>query len=257
MPRAQRTNGATMTQNVGLKGLDDQNVFRDDEDREKFLEAMELAMELPTVDVEVPVWALMDNHVHMLMHGDKADIARFFQSLGARYMYYFNQKYEHKGTIWRGRYYARPIETKKEYEQVAAYIFNNPVAAGLAKKPEEAKWTNFKKVKSGADARSWEAIDKLAGAENVIEFTQTYSRVKLERQVEMGFEPFAKERVFDSEAQREIEKIVKKKDLNNITDLKKKKQRKVLKRLIDLGASYRQIKRLTGLTSSMIECLWS
>ena len=76
MARPERVNSATMTQNVGLKGLNDENVFLDDEDREVFLDAMAKASEKS--GVEVSAWALMDNHVHLLMHGEIGDFSPFF-----------------------------------------------------------------------------------------------------------------------------------------------------------------------------------
>ena len=255
MARPLRENGATMTQNVGLKGLNDQNMFFDDEDREYFLVSMEKAKKLPKIDVEVPVWALMDNHVHMLIHGDKDDIARFFQSLGSRYAYYFNSKYERKGAIWADRYYGKPIETLDEYQQVAAYIFNNPVDAELVEAPEEAEWTSFKKVESGEEEHACEVIDELVGVEQLVEFTHTYSRVKLEESVKAGLEPFRKERLFDKRAVREVREIVSEENLARIPQLKEEIQQKVLARLQEIGASLRQIRRVTGLTRVMIQRL--
>lgn len=252
MARPLRENGATMTQNVGLKGLNDQNMFFDDEDREYFLESMEKAKKLPEMDVEVPVWALMDNHVHMLIHGDKNDIARFFQSIGGRYGFYFNNKYERKGSIWTDRYYGKPIDTLEEYQQVAAYIFNNPVAAELAEALEESEWTSFKKVESGEEEHACEVIDELVGVEQLVEFTRTYSQVKLEESVKQELEPFRKERLFDKKAVREVKEIVSEENLARIPQLTEEMQRRVLAKLQELGASLRQIRRVTGLTRVMI-----
>lgn len=253
MARPERVNSATMTQNVGLKGLNDENVFLDDEDREVFLDAMAKASEKS--GVEVSAWALMDNHVHLLMHGEIGDFSPFFQSLQKRYVSYFNKRYERTGTIWNGRYYAKPIESAEEFRQVAAYIFNNPVAAGLAKTPEQSAWTNFAAVKSGEDKFARELLDEVAGAEYVVEFTEAYSKIKQDSELEKRREVIPSRPLFDSEAKSAMLTIINKRYLKNFKKVKVKKQVRVVKKLLEIGASYNQIKRLTSLTRPMIDRL--
>ena len=248
-----RINSATMTQNVGLKGLNDQNVFHDDEDREVFLKKIEQAS--ATSGVLVSAWALMDNHVHLLMHGEVEDFASFFQSLRKTYAVHYNEKYEHTGTIWKGRYYSKPINSVEQFCQTAAYIFNNPVAAGLVKKPEDYRWTNFASVKKGKDRPACELLDEIGNVEQIIEFTHVYSKVKLDAEQERLLEAIPKGRLLDSKAIRVIKKVAKKVTVANVLKLSKKKKKKIVKNLLKAGSSYNQIRRLTGITRPMIDRL--
>lgn len=245
-----RENSATMTQNVGLKGRNDENIFFDEEDREEFLNSMARAS--AKSGVEVAAWALMDNHVHMIMHGDIDDFSSFFQSALKTYQMYFGEKYEVTGKIWNSRYYAKGIETVEQYRQAVAYVFNNPVAAGIVKSPEESRWTNYAAVKNGQDRLARELIDEVVDCDHVIEFTDAYSKAKLEAEQEKELEIIPRRRLFDSAATREIKKIIEQTEIKNVPKLKEKKQRKVVTKLLELGASYNQIKRLTSLTRPMI-----
>ena len=118
--------------------------------------------------------------------------------------------------------------------------------------PEEAEWTSFKKVESGEKEHACEVIDELVDVEQLVEFTRTYSQVKLEESVKAGLEPFRKERLFDKRAVREVREIVSEENLARIPQLTEEMQRKVLAKLQELGASLRQIRRVTGLTRVMI-----
>jgi putative transposase len=53
----------------------------------------------------VHAYVLMTNHVHLLLTPTEADAAAtFMQSVGRRYVRYFNRRYRRSGTLWEGRY---------------------------------------------------------------------------------------------------------------------------------------------------------
>jgi len=55
--------------------------------------------------VEVHAWVFMTNHVHLLVTPSTASgVSRMMQSLGQRYVRYFNYTYRRTGTLWEGRY---------------------------------------------------------------------------------------------------------------------------------------------------------
>lgn len=54
---------------------------------------------------DVHAYVLMTNHVHLLMTpAASGQIALVMQSLGRRYVRYFNDRYRRTGTLWEGRY---------------------------------------------------------------------------------------------------------------------------------------------------------
>ena len=53
----------------------------------------------------IHAYVLMTNHVHLLVTPTYADsLARLMQSMGRRYVRYFNTKYQRSGTLWEGRF---------------------------------------------------------------------------------------------------------------------------------------------------------
>ena len=248
-----RVNSATMTQHVGLKGHNGCDIFLDEEDREVFLEKIEQACD--TSGVQVSAWALMSNHVHLLMHGDVKDFPSFFQSLGRTFATHNANKYEHTGALWNGRYYAKPIQTAEQFCQTAAYIFNNPVAAGQVKNPEDSGWTNFATVMNGEDKLACELLDEIGNVEHIIEFTETYSKIKLTAEQVKQLEAIPKGRLLDCQAIKVIKQVAKTTGVANILKLGEKKKKKLVKKLFKKGSTYHQIRRLTGLTRPMVDKL--
>ena len=66
----------------------------------------------------------------------------------------------------------------------------------------------FQKGEKWRGKRACEVIDELVDVEQLVEFTRTYSQVKLEESVKQGLEPFRKERLFDKRAVSEVKEIV-------------------------------------------------
>jgi putative transposase len=55
--------------------------------------------------VEVHAWVMMSNHVHLLCTPRReGSVSLMMQSLGRRYVRYFNHQYQRSGTLWEARY---------------------------------------------------------------------------------------------------------------------------------------------------------
>jgi hypothetical protein len=81
--------------------------------------------------VEVLVFALMPNHIHLLVRQlvDNG-ISKFMQKMGSGYATYFKEKYNQKGKghFFQNRFNAVRIEDNEQLRTVLVYIFTNPVA---------------------------------------------------------------------------------------------------------------------------------
>jgi len=47
------------------------------------------------------------------------------------------------GELWQGRFFDRALRTVKEYWETVEYIHLNPVRRGLARRPEEWRWSSY------------------------------------------------------------------------------------------------------------------
>ncbi|MBL1274469.1 MAG: transposase [Ectothiorhodospiraceae bacterium] len=93
---------------------------------------------------DVHAYVLMTNHVHLLMTPNTDDgISKVMQSLGRRYVQYFNYTYDRTGTLWEGRYKATLIDTEHYLLTCSRYIELNPVRAKMIKHPSDYLWSSY------------------------------------------------------------------------------------------------------------------
>jgi putative transposase len=100
---------------------------------------------------QIHAYVLMTNHVHLLLSADQpGNIGRMMQSLGRRYVRYFNDRNHRTGTLWEGRYRATVIDTDKYLFTCHRYIEENPVRANMVGHPGEYRWSSYAANAAGA-----------------------------------------------------------------------------------------------------------
>ncbi len=93
----------------------------------------------------VHAYVLMTNHVHLLVTpATEGAFARVMQSVGRRYVRYFNLTYHRSGTLWEGRYRSTAIDSEQYFFACHRYIETNPVRAGMVASPEEYRWSSYR-----------------------------------------------------------------------------------------------------------------
>ena len=70
-------------------------------------------------------------------------VSKMMQSIGRRYVQYFNHQYKRSGTLWEGRYKSCLIEAENYLIGVYRYIELNPVRANRVKGPSEYQWSSY------------------------------------------------------------------------------------------------------------------
>lgn len=126
---------------VILRGNNRQAIFFSDLDRQHLLDI--LAEAAAQYRVAVHAYVLMDNHLHLLLTPSDADgLSRMMQSLGRRYVGWFNARHKRSGTLWEGRFRAGLIEGERHLLACMRYIELNPVRAGLCAEPAQWPWSS-------------------------------------------------------------------------------------------------------------------
>ena len=96
-------------------------------------------------DVRVHAYALMTNHVHLLITpGTEDGASRMMQSLGSSYVRAFNRIYDRSGTLWEGRFRSFPVAEERYLFACYRYIEMNPVLAGIVASPDDYPWSSFR-----------------------------------------------------------------------------------------------------------------
>jgi putative transposase len=99
---------------------------------------------LPGSLISIIAYCLLPNHYHFFARADTDDaISRFIQRLFSGYMQAFNKQQKRSGTLFEGR--AKSVEVTDDLYAVhlCRYIHLNPVAAGLAQRPEDWPYSNY------------------------------------------------------------------------------------------------------------------
>lgn len=66
-----------------------------------------------------------------------------FQSVGRRYVQYFNYTYQRSGTLWEGRYRATVVDSDAYLLTLMRYIELNPVRAEMVTHPRDYPWSSY------------------------------------------------------------------------------------------------------------------
>ncbi len=142
MARLPRYSIPEQPQHIIQRGNNRMDIFRGDGDYRFYLRCMADASK--NCDVRIHAYVLMTNHVHLLASPHRRDsISKMMQSIGRKYVQYFNQAYERTGTLWEGRYRSTVIDSEKYLLSCYRYIELNPVRAGIVNNPGDYDWSSY------------------------------------------------------------------------------------------------------------------
>lgn len=95
-------------------------------------------------ELAIHAYVLMTNHLHLLVTPEtETSVPKTMQSLGRRYVQYFNSNYKRTGTLWEGRYRATLIDSEQYLLICSRYIELNPVRAGMIENPQSYPWSSY------------------------------------------------------------------------------------------------------------------
>lgn len=143
MPRRPRINLAGHPQHVVQRCHNREACFFTDEDYLFYLHWLREGAKKYACDVHA--YALMTNHVHLLLTAQRPDaISRLMQSLGRRSAQYTNRAYRRSGSVWEGRFKASLIQAEEYLLTCYRYIELNPVRADMVRDPGEYRWSSYR-----------------------------------------------------------------------------------------------------------------
>lgn len=143
MPRLPRYAAPGFPQHVIQRGNNRCACFAVDSDYRFFRDCLASACERH--GCRIHTYVFMTNHVHLLMTpSTETAISQVMQSVGRRYVVYFNSAYGRSGTLWEGRYKATVVETESYLFACYRYIELNPVRAGLVEHPRAYPWSSHR-----------------------------------------------------------------------------------------------------------------
>lgn len=125
MARPLRVEFAGATYHVMARGNERRAVFRDDDDRRRFLET--LAEMVERFGVRLHAYCLMPNHYHLLVETPRANLSQAIGWLQVTYTVRFNRRHRRSGHLFQGRFKAQLIEADEYAQSLVEYVHLNPV----------------------------------------------------------------------------------------------------------------------------------
>ena len=159
MPRPTRFNVSNIPQCVVQSGADWARTFNYHDDYQNYLESLRQAA--AHYGCELHAYALLPNRVQLLVtpHSETS-VAQMMQSLGRRYVQYFNRRYNRSGTLWNGRYKSCLVEPGEHMLQCYRYVDTLAAIAGVVNDALDYPWSSLRQhvgiaPRIVADDASW------------------------------------------------------------------------------------------------------
>jgi len=131
------------------RGINSDLLFKEESNYEHFLKLYDLHIE-PMA--ETYAWCLMKNHFHFLIRiKDKEEIkteniiqpSQSFSNLFNAYTKAFNKKYNRHGALFERPFKRKGIENENYFQNLIAYIHNNPVHHSICEHPLQYPWSSY------------------------------------------------------------------------------------------------------------------
>lgn len=118
-----------------IRGIDRRNIFEDDHDRDDLISRLSII--LPETGTICYAWALMSNHVHLLLETGGETISTVMRRLLTGYAIRFNRRHKRSGHLFQNRYKSILCQKDTYLLELVRYIHLNPLRAGIVKDIDE------------------------------------------------------------------------------------------------------------------------
>ncbi len=189
----------------------------------------------------------MNNHIHLLIKPEKEPIEQVFKRIGARYVYWFNVKYQRVGHLFQDRFKSEPVEDDSYFLTVLRYIHQNPTKAGICKNIEDYKYSSYQEYITKPWLIDTDFVFDMITKE---EFIRYNNEANFDKCLEVEDTP--KIRVTDEQAKRIIKNVSKCDNSTEFQSLDSKLRDEYIAILKQNGLSIRQISRLTGISFGVV-----
>lgn len=163
MPRKARIDAPGALHHVIIRGIERGKIFRSDYDRKNFLNR--LGKLIPETQTDCFAWALIPNHVHLLLRTGLVPVSVLMRRLLTGYAVWFNKKYRRHGQLFQNRYKSILCQEDPYLKELVRYIHLNPLRAGLVedmKKLDKHPWCGHS-VLMNKTKQAWQNVDYVFG----------------------------------------------------------------------------------------------
>ena len=146
---------------VTSRGDRREDIYTDDEDREKWLEI--LGNVCSRFNWCCHAYCQMDNHYHIVIETAEANLSKGMRQLNGVYTQYYNKQHNRVGHVYQRRYKGILVERDSYLLELSRYVVLNPIRAHMIKNIDEWKWSSYKAMIGEVPARPWLETDWILG----------------------------------------------------------------------------------------------
>ena len=163
MPRGPRLDAPGALHHVMVRGIEGRSIFSDDTDRQEWLER--LATVGPATGLAVIAWALLPNHLHLVVRTGERPLATAMRRLLTGYAGAFNRRHKRVGHLFQNRYKSILVEEEPYLLELVRYVHANPLRAKTVRTLDALDgypWTGHSAL-MGRMPRPWQAVGEVLG----------------------------------------------------------------------------------------------
>jgi REP element-mobilizing transposase RayT len=142
MPRKPRIEFPGAFYHVFSRGNKKEDIFLEESGRKRFLDKLLKYKERHNCIIYA--YALMDNHIHLLIETRDVPLSKTMQALLQSHTQWHNRKYKSVGHLFQGRYKAILCDKDTYLIALICYIHANPVRSGLVEDPLDFAWSSHR-----------------------------------------------------------------------------------------------------------------
>jgi putative transposase len=155
---------------VSCRGNDRRVIFRDDDDRTRFLERLRIAREI--FSVRVHAYVLMSNHFHLIVETPRANLSEFMRQFNISYTGYYNRRHRRIGHLYQGRFKAIVVDKDSYLLELSRYVHLNPIRIKSKRQSRETErireiiqyqWSSLPGYVDGKRKDSWITYETVLG----------------------------------------------------------------------------------------------
>ena len=246
MSRNARKKSATDIYHIMLRGINKQKIFEKADDYKKMMQILNYCKEKS--GFELFAYCFMPNHIHLLIKVGSEPLETIFRRFGAKYVYWFNTKYSRTGHLFQDRFKSEAVDNDEYFFMVLRYIHNNPVNAGMTKKPDEYVFSSYNDYinSCGITDRS-----KAMSMMTVKEFIRYHKEEN--KNTFLDISETSRVRLTNESAEEIICSTLNSYSIRDWEMLPNGEKHRIIKELKEKGVSIRQITALTGEKYSFVQ----
>lgn len=250
MPRNARNRSKSRIYHIILRGINRQEIFRDEKDCIRLLETIKKYK--ATSKFEIFAYCIMSNHIHMLLRENDDSISDIIKRISSSYVYWYNKKYERCGHLFQERFRSEAVDSEDYFYTVLRYIHQNPVKAGIVNKVGDYRWSSYNEYIGETDITDIDfGLDMFAKDRK--RAVAVFCEFNSQKNNDMCLAEDEKLKVPDDVVKNYLSNM-KINDTQELKRIEKGKREGIIRRLKMIeGVSVRQLSRLTGISKSTID----